>query len=313
MDDELLVKYLLRETRPDEDRKVESWIAASEANRKQFAHMKLIWETSKNLAGTSTLDENEAWERFKKKVVSLPQKRPLKLWERYGWMKIAAVFVLLCGAWLVYNLMVNRNETLSAYQQPLNKTLPDGSEVTLNKNSVLSYSFAAEGGKRKVKLENGEVFFKVAPDKQRPFIIQADEVSIEVLGTSFNVKHTEELTEIIVETGIVRVSEGSQSVELHKGEKVRVDQGKLSVQKNTDQLYKYYRSNEFVADNTPLWRLVEVLHEAYQTEIRIENPALRNVTLTTRFRNESLDRIMQVVGETVNCEVIKRGDGYILK
>lgn len=312
MDDELLVKYLLRETGPDEDRKVESWIAVSEANRKQFANMKLIWQTSKNLAGTSTLDENEAWERFKKKAVNTHRKEPVRLWERYAWMKIAAVFVLLCGAWMMYNL-VNRNETLSAYQQPLNQTLPDGSEVTLNKNSVLSYSFAAEGGERKVKLENGEVFFKVAADKQRPFIIQADEVSIEVIGTSFNVKHTDELTEVIVETGIVRVSEGSQSVELHKGEKVRVEKGKLAVLKNTDQLYNYYRSNEFVADNTPLWRLVEVLQEAYQTEIRIESPALRNVTLTTRFRNEPLDRIMQIIGETVNCEVIKRGDAYILK
>lgn len=313
MDDELLIKYLLKETRPDEDREVESWIAASDANRQRFASLELIWQASRNLAGTSAVDENEAWERFKKKAISIPQKKTVKLWERYGWMKVAAVLVLLCGAWMVYHFMDNRNETLSAHGKPLNQTLPDGSEVTLNKNSALSYSFTAGGGKRRVKLENGEVFFKVAPDKERPFIIQADEVSIEVVGTSFNVKHTADLTEVIVETGIVRVSKSGQSVALHKGEKVRVDQGKLSVQKNTDQLYNYYRSNEFIAENTPLWRVVEVLQDAYQTEIRIDNPALRDITLTTRFRNESLERIMQVIGETINCEVIRRGDTYILK
>jgi len=313
MDDELLVKYLLRETRPDEDRKVELWLAASEGHRKQFSNLELIWNTSKKLATTSTIDENEAWERFKIKTGNTPKKAPVKLWARYGWMKIAAALVLLCGAWMMFNIAGSKDKTLTAYQHTLTQVLPDGSNVTLNKNSVLSYSFAADGGNRNVKLERGEVFFNVAPDKQRPFIIEADGVNIEVVGTSFNVKHTESLTEVIVETGIVKVSEGEQVVELHKGEKVTAKGGKLTFLKNTDQLYNYYRSDEFVADDTPLWRLVEVLNEAYQAEIRIENPALRNITLTTRFRNESLDRILQIVGETVNCEVVRQGNSYILK
>jgi len=313
MDDELLVKYLLRETRPDEDRKVELWLAASETHQKQFSNLELIWNTSKKLATTSTIDENEAWERFKKKAGSTSQNAPIKLWARYGWMKMAAALVLLCGAWMMFNILSNKDKTLTAYQQTLTESLPDGSNVTLNKNSVLSYSFAADGGNRNVKLERGEVFFNVAPDKQRPFIIEADGVNIEVVGTSFNVKHTESTTEVIVETGIVRVSQGEQVVELRKGEKVTAKDGQLAFMKNADQLYNYYRSNEFIADNTPLWRLVEVLNEAYQAEIRIENPALRNVTLTTRFRNESLDRILQVVGETVNCEVIRQGNTYVLK
>ncbi|PRY55221.1 FecR family protein [Arcticibacter pallidicorallinus] len=313
MDDELLIKYLLRETRQDEDRKVELWLAASESHRKQFSNLELIWNTSKKLATASTINEDEAWERFKAKTVSIPQTKPVKLWARYGWMKIAAALVLVCGAWMMFNLMGNKNKTLTAYQQTLNQSLPDGSSVILNKNSVLSYSFDADGGDRNVKLERGEVFFHVAPDKQRPFIIETDGLNIEVVGTSFNVKHTESLTEVIVETGIVKVSKGEQVVELHKGEKVTAREGKLTLLKNTDLLYNYYRSNEFVADNTPLWRLVEVLNEAYQAEIRIENPALRNVTLTTRFQNESLDRILQIVGETINCEVIRRGNSYILK
>ncbi|WP_407430111.1 FecR family protein [Arcticibacter sp.] len=313
MDDELLVKYLLKETRPDEDRQVELWLAASETNRKQFRNLELIWNTSKKLAKTSTIDENEAWKRFQTKAGSTTQKAPVKLWARYGWMKIAAALVLLCGAWLILSKIGNNDKTLTAYQETLTQVLPDGSNVTLNKNSVLSYSYAADGGNRNVKLEKGEVFFSVATDKQRPFIIAADGVEIEVIGTSFNVKHNESLTEVIVETGIVKVSLGKQSVVLHKDEKVTAKAGKLKVLKNTDQLYNYYRSNEFVADQTPLWRLVQVLNEAYQAEIRIENPALRNVKLTTRFQNESLDGILQIVSETLQCEVIKQDNAYILR
>ena len=314
MNDELLVKFLLKETDPDEDRQVNEWLSASPANKKLLAEMEVIWASSKKLASKSAVDENAAWERFKEKVAPQKTKKlTIKpLWQRSAWLQVAAVFVLIAGSWIVYSVFKTREDTLLTNQSVLIEKLPDGSEITLNKNSELTYSFNKK--ERLVELNKGEVFFNVSPDKEKPFTIEADDVSIRVLGTSFNVKHQARQTEVIVETGIVKVSRLNETVELRKGEKVLVQaNGELKVQHTGDQLHDYYRTKQFVADNTPLWRLVEVLNEAYKVNIIISDPKIRNLTLTATFRDESLDNILSVVGQTLNISVQRQGNRIMLR
>jgi ferric-dicitrate binding protein FerR (iron transport regulator) len=102
---------------------------------------------------------------------------------------------------------------------------------------------------------------------------------------------------------------------LRKDEKIRVLQHDSTLIKENvqDRLYNYYRSREFVCDNTPLWKFVEILNEAYGANIIIENPKLRGLLLTAPFENESLDRILEVVHETFNITVIKETDRIILR
>ncbi|WP_207421294.1 FecR family protein [Desertivirga brevis] len=315
MTDELLVKFLLKETSPEEDRQVKDWIAADPAHQKQFSDISLIWSTSKNLESKSTVDENAAWERFKQRAgerKTAPETviRPIK--RDFNWLKVAATIVLVS---LIGLLLFRKSETqFTASNKVITETLPDGSVITLNKNSSLTYSSSLLGKKRQVDLAKGEVFFKVKPDKAKPFVISSGAVLVEVVGTSFNVKHKGTATEVIVETGIVKVSEGSETVILHAGEKVFVDsQQKLRVEKSTDQLHNYYRSKIFVASNTPLWRVIEIMNEAYQAQIVIENPELRNLTLTTTFKNESLGEILKVISETFNISVTQKDNQIILK
>lgn len=168
---------------------------------------------------------------------------------------------------------------------------------------------------RSVKLEKGEVFFDVSPDKLKPFIIDADQVNIRVVGTSFNVKKNKDLTEVIVESGLVRVSLKDQQLELKKGEKVLIKDTDATLQKelNRDNLHNYYRTNIFVADNTPLWRMVEILNEAYDAKIEIADPKFRDLTLNTTFKEESLDTILHIISETLRIKVQKEGEKIILK
>jgi ferric-dicitrate binding protein FerR (iron transport regulator) len=78
-------------------------------------------------------------------------------------------------------------------------------------------------------------------------------------------------------------------------------------------LYKYYRSKQFECDNTPLWKVVEVLNEAYEDTIVIENNELKKLTLTAQFNNESLESVLDVLSETFEFQVEKKGKKYILK
>ncbi|MBC8052290.1 MAG: FecR domain-containing protein [Sphingobacteriaceae bacterium] len=314
MDEELLIKFLLGETSSEENEQVDQWIAASPSNKKRFEQVKLIWNTSKNLASTSTIDEHAAWGRFQEKV---SEQKVLVIKPRFQsyWLKIAAVLIFGLGFWGIYFLNNSSGyTTLRADAEVRNETLPDGTNLTINKHTKLSYASDFDEKERNVRLEQGEVFFKVTRNEAKPFIIQAGEVRVRVLGTSFNVKHTGSQTEVIVETGLVRVKLAADSVELRPNQKVRISStGTLTVLSNTDQLYNYYITKQLVADNTPLWRVIEVLNEIYGAEISIEDDRIRNLPLNATFKEESLDTILNVICDTFRLKMIRRGNKIILE
>jgi len=179
-----------------------------------------------------------------------------------------------------------------------------------------------KGKERRVEL-NGEAFFKVVPDKTKPFVVSVNDITVTVVGTAFNVKHTGDETEIIVESGIVKVARNDQTITLQAGEKtlIKATNTQLEKQESTDQLYNYYRSKSFVCDNTPLWRLAETLGEAYGVKIIeaygvkiiIENKELRDYPLTATFHEEPLDNILSVIAETFDITVSKTDQTIILK
>lgn len=314
--DDLLVKYLLEEVTPDEKKQVENWILSDAANKKHYEDFKLIWNESKRLEKRSMVNEEEAWQRFQNRVKTR-QLKPLRKMQ-FSWMRIAALFILITGAGLLaYNLLDRDEEAktiaLLSKEMVITDTLPDGSVVTLNKNSSLSYPEVFSDTIRSIKL-SGEAFFNVSPNKKKPFVIHVNDVQIRVVGTSFNVKSSNATTEVIVETGIVEVKRQTNTVRLIKDEKIIVKQDSV-LKKDIveDKLYNYYRTKEFACDETPLWKLVTVLNEAYNAQIVIENKSIRNLPLTTTFNNESLDNILKVISETFSITVSKEGNKIVLK
>ena len=232
-------------------------------------------------------------------------------------MRIAASIAIVIGLGLFAYWIYNKRPkeiTVVAQKAVLSDTLSDGSVVTVNKGSSISYLSKFQGETREVSL-NGEAFFNVTPDKEKPFIISVNDVQITVVGTSFNVKTVSGNTEVVVETGIVKVTRGGKTVELKANEETMVNakDSALTKEKVSDQLYKYYRTKEFVCDETPLWKLVEVINEAYQSHIVIGNPAIKNMGITTTFNNESLDQVLNVISITFNISIVKEGDTIILQ
>ncbi len=321
--DELLVKYLLGETSADESRVAEQWINASRDNKRYYEHFRLIWEESRQLTVTQEIDENDAWARFQQRI--RPQEQdteangnvipfPVKK-KRTALCAAAAVAILMFGTWIAYFYYeTNANRvTLASAEEVRIDTLPDGSVVTLNKNSSLAYARNFKGNVRAVTLK-GEGFFNVAPDKSKPFEITVDDVTVRVVGTSFNVKNTRDKTEIIVETGIVTVAKRRNQVKLLPKQKAIVlkkDDAPV-IEKNNDELYNFYRTQEFVCNNTPLHQLIDALNQAYNAKITISNPAIRNLPITTTFhRKDPLNLILGVIVETQNIQ-IEQKDGKIL-
>jgi len=314
--DELLIKYLIGEADDEEQRTALDWINTNDENRRHFNQLKFVWEKSKTIAIDSSIDENKAWEKFKKKINTEQKQIPFTS-KKSTWKTSAAaavIFLFLGAATFYYLLQRNPEIIISSNNKVLIDTLSDGTLVTLNKNSKLIYKQKFESNSRKVQLI-GEGFFQVTPNVEKPFLIHVEDVEVKVVGTSFNIKQAPEHIQIIVETGIVKVSKKANTIQLLPHQKATVFPNKNQpvVEQNEDEFYNFYRTNEFVCNATPLWKLVDALNTAYNGNITISNPNIRNLKITTTFKNNSLNEITTILAQTLNIQVEENNGEITLK
>ncbi len=192
----LLAKYLAGEANEKEKAAVEKWLGQSAENRAEFGKLRSEWKIMESM---KQFDVDNAWKKLHGRIrdneepVLSDTGKGVDLHQRMSWgapLRIAASLLLLIALGASIAIAVGRYRkvtiTASANERLKNVTLPDGSTVTMNSNTTLSYMKHFRGNTRNVTL-TGEAFFEVIPDKSRPFIIHTDEASIRVVGTSFNV------------------------------------------------------------------------------------------------------------------------------
>ena len=319
--DDLLVKVVSSESTEGENQYVLAWISESPANERYFQDFQKIWTESRHLAIHSTVDEDQAWISFRQRVdggqVVTMEPRPKRVGAGRQWLRVAAVFlVVAAGSWFYYLYSYQPAQFLSVSSgaKVVLDTLPEGSVVTLNKGTAIHYRRQFAGTSRQVEME-GEAFFSVTADKNKPFVVNTNGVSITVLGTSFNVRTDGGKTEVVVETGRVEVRAGDRTLRVEAHERALITNDNLTPKKesNPDQLYNYYRTNAFECNGTPLWRLAEKLNEVYKVHIVIDSERLRNLPLTTTFVDESLDGILGVVSKTFAIRIVRNGQEIMLK
>jgi len=321
MQDDILISYLLGEASAAEIKQVDLWRREDEACNKRFEEFKLLWETSKNPEDKQEADTQASLKRFKEKLVkrTVTNTRVIKLKQRNIWMTVAASLMLIAGgAWLYYNQFIDHQVRFETRGIVKTDTLPDGSRVTLNKYALLRYPEKFTGNQRNVTLVKGEGFFNITPNKAKPFIITTGKTTIRVVGTSFNVKNKNGLIEVIVETGIVQVTNSWNKVmiALKPGEMALVNPqtGKMIKLKTPDNLYAYFRSDEFVFKNVTLYRLVQALNEAYGSHIIIDKSVSKNQIMTGSLKTKDpLDVILNVISIVLKIKVEKTSNLIILK
>jgi len=311
---------MLGEALPNESNQVSQWLEDDEKNRLYFQQFKTIWEQSKELALTIPVDEKAAWQRFKQRVELKPEEitktTPVISFKR--WMQMAAaVLIISVGSWLAYQNFTKPADIVMAQIETLTNTaidtLPDGSIITVNKNTRLTYPEKFAGNTRNITLK-GEAFFKVHPDKSKPFIITANDVTVTVVGTEFNVKNYDSATEVIVESGIVKVAHLDKTIMLQKGERVLINNSSNELQKSVvkDSMYKYYRTHAIVCNNTPLPEVIAVINEAYNAKIVLGDAALNQLQLSTTFRDADLETIITIIQQTFDLQVTHEADSIVL-
>lgn len=163
-------------------------------------------------------------------------------------------------------------------------TLPDGSSIALNAGSSVVFPEVFTGTRREVYVR-GEVFIDVKHDPQHPFIVHADKVAMQVLGTAFNVNtFGKNLTTTLVR-GKVMVIAGQQKVVLQPGEQsVYKSDGSLDKHKVDTRIYTAWHDGDLYFDDASLQEITTTLGRVYNYDIDFKQDILKNIRLTLDMR-----------------------------
>lgn len=220
----------------------------------------------------------------------------------------AAAVVLLClSVWTAYLYMQPATiQTVSTLAETRTVRLPDGTSVTLNHYSSLSYPERFKSDDREVEL-SGEAYFEVSKDSKHPFIVQTETIDVQVLGTHFNVDAYPDNPDVktTLLTGSVAVSNKNNSVrmvlkpnEVAIYNKVEQKLTRKVLENAGDEIS--WRHGEFIFDDLPLQEIARELSNSFGTTIHIADSTLQNYRITARFRNgEDLDAILSVLHNAV--------------
>jgi transmembrane sensor len=152
-------------------------------------------------------------------------------------------------------------------------TLADGSHIRLDAASTMSVRLGLF--RRRVELGDAEASFDVARDAHRPFEVAVGDQQVRVLGTEFNIRNYDGLTEVTVRRGIVAVYQGNQGdqplARLTKGTELRhvVGSGSSTARPVDPDLAFAWTEGRLICDDLPLSEIVPYLNRRYTTPIHL--------------------------------------------
>jgi len=321
-----VVRYLTGECREEDSRIVSGLIETDERYRRIYNQLQKTWHSTGPVAEES-YDVDLAWlnvlnriEMQQEPVVHTMIHRPVR---KIIYAVASAAAVLLFGLGVLHFLKPASD--LNTFSSGTNIASPvklsDGSVIHLNKNSVIKYPGKFGQNSREVYFW-GEAFFAIASDKTRPFVIEAGETRIKVLGTSFNVRASEQTgrVEVTVNSGSVLfyyVDESETALDqvtLTAGDRGIYDRrtGKITKSVNTDLNFLGWKTGMLVFDEAPLADVLETLSSRYEVSFNVTDKQIENLRLTATFDNESLDSILQVIQLVHSVKITKTGKDYLV-
>lgn len=282
MNQEILYHFFEGKATFDEETAVRNWMDASAENKKEFFRERKLFDAMLLLADAGT---------GKSKKTRLFINRSL-LKEL---CKIAAIVTITLASATLYRTISRLNESVAMHSitvpagQRVNLTLPDGTNVWLNARSQMKYPVTFGKNNREVTLD-GEAYFDVTPDKEKPFLVQTFKYSIKVLGTKFNVEaysDTKTFETSLMEGAVTVTSlkNTAQSVALTPNNKVTDINGTLETSGITDYNNYKWKDGLICFKDRPFTEIMKEFEKCYGVKIVIENQKVQGFMFTGKFRH----------------------------
>lgn len=301
----LLEKYWAGLCTPAEQKAVEQWMSAG------------IPEESYDLRSPEAepLMKEQLWERIvqaRQEENKIPE--PAKILRISIWTRgiaIAAIFILVTGLGIYISknqspaALIAYHELVLPYGKKASITLPDGTQVYLNAGSRLKYPEKFSRTERRIFLE-GEAFFKVTKNPEKPFYIQTEHTTTRVLGTQFNLQSWKGRSDLLnVEEGRVQFTAAGckDTLILHANM-----QGVFNGHSLTGAIVNSgnrvaWTKGILVFNDIKLSEVIAELERWYAVKIQLDDPGLANYRLKARFdNNPSLTDVFQGISFALNIK-----------
>lgn len=300
---------------PERDLALHGWLADDPRHRAAFD---AVSQTMNDPALIEALRELDELHPSNPALISAPndcddlepgnQEQPLLRPERARFVVrrprawVGAGLILVCAAWFAWPVLDLAFAPQTTVSTPPGRTrsifLPDGSRVELSGGTALQVRFAS--ARRIVRMEQGEAFFTIAPDPDRPFIVEGVDGRVEVRGTAFDLSQTRDGLDLAVHHGRVTFGRSglfAETIDLSAGQRAQVSAGVVSAIKQFDLDAGDWRTGWLETDGITLAGLAERLNHQQGVVVSVDS-RLADKRIAGRFRlnePESLLRRLSII------------------
>ncbi len=316
----LIIKVISGDAGADEQKMLNIWLSEDASHQQLFDDYKKIWSLSHKeiIPEIENIDVDAEWNKFTEEVDFKEEKFSIKPKKRNPFFRIAAVILVFISLGIAGMFVFNNNEQkIVASNEIKEAKLPDNTEITVNKNSEIIFDKNFNKKERKVKLK-GEAFFKVAKNKEKPFIVKTESFYTEVLGTQFYVNSDFNNRQVFVKEGTVAVyqyEDKHDKVVLHAGDKAVFNkkENKFLKIENADENYISWKTKIFNFNDKTLKDVTGELENVYDVKFEFTNPELKKCRISVGFKNQSIEEIINVLQATFETLTFrKKGDKIIV-
>jgi transmembrane sensor len=235
---------------------------------------------------------------------------------RRWWIAVAAAVILaVAGIGIIKYTGVFAPSVETSYGQIKEQQLPDGSEVTLNAHSKISYSDGWQEGEDREVWLNGEAFFHVKKTVQHSrFIVHTNRFDIIVTGTQFNVVNRNGKTNVLLKEGSVIVhTKDGKDVYMKPGDFVEADDIQLNKKQPEANSILAWKERKMVLDQTPMQTVAKMIEEHYGVQVILKDSAVASHKISGIMVNDNLETLLSALEATMEFKIERNGDDIIIR
>lgn len=240
--------------------------------------------------------------------------------QRFHWWQWAAAAVIIIAITLFFAIPADKVITHStAFGETKNIVLPDQSTVVLNANSKISYKDNwSRTTARALQLE-GEAYFDVThKENNQPFTVSTEDgVSVEVLGTTFNVYHRTKETKVVLNTGKISLSlpttDSEERIIMEPGDLVEFKSNQYSKKSVDPQRYVAWTESKLVLDRTSLREMVQMIKDNYGIQVEVVPVSLLDETVSGSMPAARDEELVNQIAKAFRLKAVHEKNKIIIK
>lgn len=303
------------------EKKVQQWLVDDEYQEEKKQRLRAVWDhldSSIDRAGYQALEQIKITLGFPDIGKKLGKIKPFRVLLRIAVVIIPILIIAGAAYFLMRDIGENNQIIVSVPNgQKRELVLPDGSEVWMNAGSTIRYPEQMKGKVRLINLE-GEAYFVVVKDPERPFIVNASSMRVEALGTEFNIEAYPGSSQVIATLayGKIRVNliqnGNAGSYVLNPDDQLVYNKRNEEVEVRVVSLNDAvgWKNGKLIFQDATFSDIIGTLERQYDITIRLDNYTDTNDRYSVQFVNgESIDQIMIVLRDVIgNFEYKKSGN-----